>query len=89
MPHLYGFLEKTWCIAPHVPNAQPDVGNQVSFAPGEVKYNCDFGYEFEQTKSKAECRDGTWIALPVCKCKCPYCKHAQQVIFLIFYVIIK
>lgn len=76
---LFVALDDAWCIAPHVRNAQPAGGRRSSFAPGKVQFTCDEDYEFENEKSTGECAGGTWTDLPVCKRKCPHCKHDQNI----------
>ncbi|MCI4377827.1 hypothetical protein PGIGA_G00207960 [Pangasianodon gigas] len=65
----------TSCTVPFVQNAELADGFTAALYPtgSSVRFICDTGYEFEGTKY-AWCVDGTWT-LPVCKCKCPHCKH--------------
>ncbi|KAK3567808.1 hypothetical protein QTP86_026749, partial [Hemibagrus guttatus] len=60
-------LDKTWCITPHVPNAQPTHELESSYpVDATVAFQCNRGYQFDGTKEEAECVDGSW-KLPQCK----------------------
>ncbi|XP_034159433.2 complement factor H-like isoform X3 [Pangasianodon hypophthalmus] len=72
-------IDNTWCIAPHVPNAQPVHELQTYYPPSDdVSFKCDYGYEFEGGKSEAQCVNGTW-RLPVCKRKPKTCDPPPRV----------
>ncbi|KAK3546573.1 hypothetical protein QTP70_029961, partial [Hemibagrus guttatus] len=59
--------DKTWCITPHVPNAQPTHELESSYpVDATVAFQCNRGYQFDGTKEEAECVDGSW-KLPQCK----------------------
>ncbi|GAA6111530.1 complement factor H-like, partial [Tachysurus ichikawai] len=67
--HTPQCIEKTWCIPPHVPNAQTTYKLDLSYSPGStLRFQCNVAYEFEGTSEVAVCEDGKW-KLPRCKRK--------------------
>lgn len=67
--HTPRCIEKTWCIPPHVPNAQTTGELDPFYTPGSrLWFKCNVAYEFEGASQVAVCEDGKWN-LPTCKRK--------------------
>ncbi|KAG7329782.1 hypothetical protein KOW79_006004 [Hemibagrus wyckioides] len=65
--HTPQCIDNTWCITPHVPNAQPTQQLASSYPlHATVAFRCNKGYEFQARKYQAKCVDGGW-ELPVCR----------------------
>ncbi|KAK2860861.1 hypothetical protein Q7C36_005027 [Tachysurus vachellii] len=71
--------EKTWCIPPHVPNAQPTQELKESYPPDStLRFQCNVAYEFKGISDVAVCKDGKWN-LPECKRKRYSCDPPPRV----------
>lgn len=72
-------LDNTWCITPHVPNAQPTQQLESSYPlHATVAFRCNSGYEFHARKDQAKCVDGDW-ELPRCKSNYPLVSNVIHV----------
>ncbi|XP_037537534.1 complement factor H-related protein 1 [Nematolebias whitei] len=73
-------IDETACVSPTIPNAKNIQSSSVIYKNGQIfEIKCNKGYVSKKQQNSPQCKNGTWISVPICEKSPTACREPPNI----------